>query len=108
MTKARMDWRRMELTLEGHANSGPHGQDIVCAAISILTQSLINTLADLQMKYHYTELEWSGDQAEGRMKIKATVSWANLSAVRSCFEVCVTGLRMIGNKYPEYIELEEE
>lgn len=108
MTKARMDWKKMELALDGHADYAPAGQDIVCAAVSILTQSLIRALQDMETKYGMAHVEWSGNQAEGRMKIRASVCWANLGTTRAMFETAVTGLRMMAEKYPENIELEEE
>ena len=108
MTKAKMDWRRMELTLEGHAGSDVPGKDLVCCAESILTQALVNALADLQMKTGCTRAEWSGHKDDGTLRIRATVNWSNLSLVRGYFEVTVTGLRMLADRYPEYIELREE
>lgn len=108
MTKAKMNWKHMTLELDGHAGSAPYGKDIVCAAISILTQSLVNALADLQVQYNMAGIDWSGSAEEGKLKIRARVCWANLSLVRGYFEVTVTGLRMIAEKYPEYINFEEE
>ena len=106
MTQARMDWKHMVLEVSGHANYAPKGQDIVCAAVSILTQALANALADVDVKYGMARMEMQAP-AEGQMKISARVCWANLSMIRSYFEVAVTGLRMLAEKYPEYIKLEE-
>ena len=108
MTKARMDWKRMELELDGHADYAPAGQDIVCAAVSILTHSLIGALQELEAKYGLAQVEWSGNQAEGSMRIRGRVCWANLSVIRAYFEMAVTGLRMLAEEYPEHIELKEE
>ena len=106
MTEARMDWRKMELTLDGHANYDEPGKDIVCAAISILSQALVNTLQDIEMKYGMAKPGWKAEE-KGHMAISAQVCWANLSMIRGCFEVTVTGLRMLADRYPEYIRLEE-
>lgn len=106
MTKARMDWKHMVLELDGHAGYAPAGQDIVCAAISILSQALANALAEIDMKYGMARMECCM-QEKGKMKISAQVCWANLSMIRGCFEVAVTGLRLLAEKYPDYIELEE-
>lgn len=32
------------IDLNGHANAGPKGEDIVCSAVSVLVYSLVNTL----------------------------------------------------------------
>ena len=36
-----------EIHIRGHAEAGPKGQDIVCSAISTLTQNLIASLEEL-------------------------------------------------------------
>ena len=35
------------ITVTGHANYAPHGQDIVCAAVSVLAQNLIMSIEEL-------------------------------------------------------------
>ena len=35
------------ITVSGHANYAPHGQDIVCAAVSVLAQTLIASIEEL-------------------------------------------------------------
>ena len=35
------------ITVTGHANYAPYGQDIVCAAVSTLTQTLIASIEEL-------------------------------------------------------------
>lgn len=42
MIEVQLDY--LELTIKGHAGYAPAGQDIVCSAISVLTQTLVNTL----------------------------------------------------------------
>lgn len=37
----------LSFTLKGHADSGPYGYDIVCAAVSALTLSVINNIQRL-------------------------------------------------------------
>jgi uncharacterized protein YsxB (DUF464 family) len=36
-----------KLTITGHARAGPHGQDIVCAAVSVLALTLVHSLEEL-------------------------------------------------------------
>ena len=36
-----------KLTITGHARAGPHGQDIVCAAVSALALTLIHSIEQL-------------------------------------------------------------
>jgi len=107
MTRARMDWKQMTLEFEGHACFAEAGRDIVCAGISILTQSLVNALADLETQYGMARSEQTNDQEKAILKIRSRVCWANVSVIRAYFEVAVTGLRMLAKEYPEYITLEE-
>ena len=39
--------REVCIEVRGHANYGPKGQDIVCAAISVLYQTMIKTIMSL-------------------------------------------------------------
>lgn len=48
--------RRDGITISGHAGYAPAGQDIVCAGVSALTQTLIKSIEDLtsdKIKYKY-------------------------------------------------------
>ena len=40
MVTIKIDTKTLELTAEGHANSAPMGEDLVCCAVSILLQTL--------------------------------------------------------------------
>ena len=106
MTKARMNWRRLKLDLEGHADSAPYGKDIVCAAESMLTQALLQTLIDME-KERKTGLSWTGSPEMGFLRIEAAPAMEHRDEVKAAFRVTVTGLRMLAEEYPDYIELTE-
>ena len=107
MTKARMYWKGLELVLKGHANSAEKGKDLVCCAESMLTQALLQTLIDME-KEKKTSMNWAGSQRSGTLCIRATPAEGQEEVIRAVFRVCVTGLRMLAEQYPEYIELKEE
>ena len=107
MTKARMNWKRMVLDLDGHAGSGRRGQDIVCAAESMLTQALLQTLMDMEEE-RKVSIEWTGSPEMGFLHIEAAPAEEYTDEVSACFRVTVTGLRMLAEEYKDYIELEEE
>ena len=107
MTEARMDWKRLKLELNGHAGAGEHGHDIVCAAESMLTQALLQTLMEMNGEKKLW-LEWTGSAAAGYLKTEAAPTEGHRAEVRACFRMCVTGLRMLAEKYPENIKLTEE
>ena len=106
MTQARMDWDRLILDVDGHANSAPRGQDIVCAAESMLTQALLQTLMDMKSEQK-TELSWTGNPEIGFMVLKAVPAEEHRREVAAAFRVTVTGLRMLAEEYPDYIRLTE-
>lgn len=107
MTYARMNWGKMELQLDGHANYAESGKDIVCAGISMISQALIQTLIDME-KERKTSLFWAGSPGVGFMRVEATPKENHQNEIRACFRMCVTGLRMLEERYPDYIKLEEE
>ena len=107
MTKARMDWRRLELNMRGHANSAPKGQDLVCCAESMLTQALVNTLAEME-KEGKCSATWAGGQRNGALSIRATPAEGQREVITAVFRVCMTGLRMLAKEYPEYVDLKED
>lgn len=84
------------MRISGHACFDEVGRDIVCAAVSVLIQTLaqhLNDTADL----HY--VDYDGAQireimADGRNAMIA-------------YETVMTGLRMIANQYPDNLNLVE-
>ena len=106
MTQARMDWKRMILDMDGHANSAPKGQDLICAAESMLTQALLQTLIDME-KERKTSISWTGSPEMGFLRIEAAPAEGHRDEVTAAFRVTVTGLRMLAKEYPRYIELTE-
>lgn len=87
---------RSGITMDGHAGYAPHGQDIVCAGISTLVQSLIQSFEDLctdEISYHlkpgWVEIK------HGDLSAKAQV------LVDSFFIGCY----MIAEKYPDHVKV---
>lgn len=88
--------RAFRMRITGHAGFDEVGRDIVCAAVSVLIQTLaqhLNDTADL----HY--VDYDGRQireimADGRNAMIA-------------YETVMTGLRMIADQYPDNLKLTE-
>lgn len=106
MTKAKMDWPQLVLQLEGHADAGRYGEDIVCAAESMLTQALLQTLIDAEGGKKCSVF-WTGSPEMGFLRIEAAPAQGYAQEIRACFRMAVTGLRMLEEKYGKYITLEE-
>ena len=88
-----------EVTATGHASYAPQGQDIVCAAVSIL----LTTLAEMISQFHESNNALL-DEADLRSG-KAHLRFALESAGEEAVETTVTGLKLIAASYPENCEL---
>jgi len=57
MVKVEIDWnqgRIASLKVKGHANSGPYGKDMVCAAVTIMLTGAANALEDDAANFEVT------------------------------------------------------
>lgn len=84
------------VSITGHANYAPHGQDIVCAAISALVQTLIQSAEDLctdQISYHLQP---------GKVEIKHGNLTKDAQLLLDSFFI---GVYMIADKYPNNVQV---
>ena len=80
----------------GHAGDAPPGQDIVCAAISTLTQTLLQALSAL------TADKIQSSISPGRVDIKH----GNLSAdAQLLVDSFFVGCRMVADAYPDCVRV---
>lgn len=84
-------------TAVGHADYAEHGKDIVCSAVSAITQTALQGLI--------TYCEAVHDMYEGNLSVhiarESTASFVILSTM-------VMGLKQIESEYPDYIKVKEE
>ena len=84
------------ITIDGHANYAPIGQDIVCAGVSVLAQTLIQSIEDLTTD----KIEY--DISPGWVDIR----FGNLSErgllLKDSFFV---GVQMIADEYPGFVRV---
>ena len=84
------------ITLNGHANYAPIGQDIVCAGVSTLVQTLIQSIEELTAD----EIEY--DMSPGTVDIK----FGNLSEqAQLLIDSFFIGLNFLADEYPDYVRL---
>ena len=92
--------------LSGHADSGPHGHDLVCAAVSAVTFGMTNAV----MKHSGIEPMVDQGTDGGYLKVilpnEANVE--ALSAARLLLEGMVTTLETIEHDYGQYITIFEK
>lgn len=80
---------------QGHAGYADAGNDIVCAAISTLTQTLVK-----HMEIAADEYQAHADKGELFCNARGVVAV-------ECFKLVLTGLRMLQANYPRYLKIVE-
>lgn len=104
MIKATYYRSKHRLTVEGHANSGEAGHDLVCASASILTYTLASFVSNLtdagQVKAKAIKLE------EGDARVSCKTNVKHNAAVTLVFDSICGGFELLSKNYPEYIRYE--
>ena len=85
------------IKIRGHAGYAPRGQDIVCAGVTALTQTLVESLETL------TSNEVKYDMSPGRVDIEIKDPDEDAQLLMDSFLV---GIEMIADEFPEYIRVE--
>ena len=105
MTVVRIKWTGdpLEVSVSGHAGYGPKGSDIVCAAVSMLSQSLAAALEQAEKDgllgcFHY--------QAEdGGVEIQAAIHSHGRKIVDGMVRVTIAGFRLLEERYPGHVSV---
>lgn len=86
-----------KMTIEGHARYAEHGKDIVCAAVTILMQTLIVSLEQLTTEEIKHELSpgW------------AMIEYGNLSkGAKTLVDSFFIGIRLVEKEFPNNVRVE--
>lgn len=89
--KTNYEGTNMRITMTGHAGYNP-GNDIVCAAESILMRTLLEGLEEASTKY---------DEKEAYVEIVAPVNPVNILV----WETIKKGYQLLEKKYPQNVKL---
>ena len=92
------------LSVTGHAGYGEPGKDIVCAAESILVQSLACALAAMDEAV-LEDLSVEGVAGSGCAVITATPTPGGFARVRGMFETACMGFLLLAKHYPENVRV---
>lgn len=93
-----------EVKAEGHAGAGEYGQDIVCAAVSVLLQTLANEVVEAaRAGLLAVGVVAHGD---GWMKVEMTPTAQTQDMVEAWVELVQDGIDALAESYPENVELE--
>lgn len=86
------DYNGLSLTVDGHSGSAPRGEDLVCAAVSILIQTLAEELRGVNSY----ELE------TGHFKCYVP------EEDEACVMFAADGLRLLSEQYPDYVDFKQK
>lgn len=84
------------ITIKGHANYAPIGQDIVCAGVSTLAQTLIQSIEDM------TEDTIEYSMQSGMVEIRHRNLSANAQLLVDSFFI---GMNLIAGTYPKHVRI---
>ena len=86
------------ITIKGHSGYAPIGQDIVCSAVSVLVQTLIQSVEELTAD----EIEY--DMQPGTVDIKF---WCLSDQSKVLIDAFFIGIEGIAEAYPDNVKLTE-
>lgn len=101
MIKITYNPRKWILDVEGHAEAGPYGQDLVCCAVSVLVQTLAETLKR-------TEPMLNGLVAEvepGKAHIQCAPMRVAVDKTLRSYHQTMIGLRALEDEFPKNIKI---
>lgn len=87
--------KRLGFAIKGHANFDQHGYDIVCAAVSILSYTAVNTL-------DYYEIDFDFFDDDNEMKVSLENLNEKSEIILNNFEI---GIKTLLTNYNEYVNL---
>lgn len=102
--KKNSDNEIVEFTADGHTNYGVDGEDIVCAAVSAITQTaVIGILMKAQVQAKITR-----DDKKGYLKLELPhgLSSTQRHNCNIILDTMVLGLADLAENYSDFIELE--
>lgn len=86
------------ITIRGHANYAEHGRDIVCSAVSVLVQTLIQAVENL------TADKITYDMSPGKVDIKF---WCLSDPSKVLIDAFFIGIEGIAKAHPENVRVTE-
>ena len=92
-----------EVKAKGHAGAGKYGQDIVCAAVSVLMQTFANEVEEAARAG--TVALGAVAHGDGWMKVEVTPTRESCNMVEAWVELVQDGLDALAESYPENVEL---
>jgi len=87
-------------TARGHANAGKTGADIVCAAVSVLTRTMVRVLSDKNGVTIRSDAPESG-----RLRLETEYTAEGRNFLSAAGEFFITGLASVAEEFPGNVTL---
>jgi hypothetical protein len=93
--------------ISGHAGYDVKGQDIVCAAVSALAQTVLISLVEV-CGINEEKIDYLIDEGKGLLSVKVpkTIDIDTRNRAEIVLRVLEVGIKSIIENYPEYVTLE--
>lgn len=94
----------MSVKMSGHAEAGPYGYDIVCAAVSALSIGTVNSLSEIaKIPLEVVSADDSGGYLE--FTIPSDISRKQMETGQILLESLLLSLKSIEEEYQEYVSI---
>lgn len=103
MTKVTYNSVEFIITMDGHAGYGPAGQDIVCAGLSTIIQTVHASLKSRGIRYFLDLAE-----PEGFVSLKAYPKAEQRYPCTVIFDTAAEGFKLLADNYPDYVQYIKE
>lgn len=103
MIRAVYNRRSLSLHLRGHAMSAPRGQDLVCAAASILAFTAEAALDDEAERFFPRVVKKPGE-----LRILCEPCSGSRKACRRLLDTLWYGFELLAQEYPDFVRAEKE
>lgn len=95
----------IHMTLKGHANAAPKGQDLVCSAATMLAYTVAQAVQFMEEQGQLRKKPKISIR-EGEATIIATPTEEGYAMCLHTFWVAQCGIHVLRHNYPQHIELE--
>ncbi|MFD1018898.1 ribosomal-processing cysteine protease Prp [Thalassobacillus hwangdonensis] len=102
----RKDGNMTGFEISGHAESGPHGHDLVCAAVSAVSFGAVNAV--IRLSECEPAIEQGGEGGYLRIELPEDLGQDQLDKASLLLEGMLVSLQTIERDYSQYITISEK
>ena len=95
------------LEVKGHANSAPHGQDLVCAAVSAVVVGGANAIMEQVNKNYHPDVNISLKEGHALFELSGTYTQES-NKVQNTMKTILIMLKTIQESNPDFVKIKEK